>query len=85
MIEYKYGWERDIFTENGHTMSKEDILTRLKRLAYVEEKLTPNNMIAMSEESLKKMNYESYREGYKSAVDVLTTSYEAVKKETGGE
>jgi hypothetical protein len=40
MIKYEYknikGYEQKKFIENGHTMFEEDVLTRLKRLAYLE-------------------------------------------------
>ena len=42
-MEYKYkkikGYKQKKFTENGHTMFEEDVLQRLKRLAYLEEQL----------------------------------------------
>lgn len=39
MIEYKYKKKENKFTENGHTMFEEDVLQRLKRLAYLEEQI----------------------------------------------
>ena len=39
MIEYKYNKKANKFTENGHTMFEEDVLKRLKRLAYLEEQM----------------------------------------------
>ena len=39
MIEYKYKKKENKFTENGHAMFKEDVLQRLKRLAYLEEQI----------------------------------------------
>jgi len=43
MIEYKYtkvkGHEQKKFTENGHTMFETDVLRRLERLTYLENKM----------------------------------------------
>ena len=48
MIEYKYGkikgHDQKKFTENGHTMFESDVLKRLQRLAYLEEK-EKNNVV----------------------------------------
>lgn len=39
MIEYKYNKRENKFTEDGHIMFEEDVLQRLKRLAYLEEQI----------------------------------------------
>ena len=39
MIDYKYKKKENKFIENGHTMFEEDVLQRLKRLAYLEEQI----------------------------------------------
>ena len=40
-MKYEYrkvtGYGQKMFIENGHTMFEEDVLQRLKRLAYLEE------------------------------------------------
>jgi transposase-like protein len=42
-MKYEYkkvkGYEQKKFIENGHTMFEEDVLQRLKRLAYLEEQI----------------------------------------------
>jgi len=48
-MKYEYkkvtGYEQKKFIENGHTMFEEDVLQRLKRLAYLEEQLKQANDI----------------------------------------
>lgn len=48
-MKYEYkkvtGHEQKKFIENGHTMFEEDVLQRLKRLAYLEEQLQLANGI----------------------------------------
>ena len=39
MTEYKYNKKENKFTENGHTMFEVDVLMRLKRLAFLEDKI----------------------------------------------
>ncbi len=46
MVNYKYNQVEDIFTEDGHTMLKFDILKRLERLAYLENRLKTGNLVA---------------------------------------
>lgn len=45
-MKYEYkkvkGYKEKKFIENGHTMFEEDVLTRLQRLAYLEEKQKDN-------------------------------------------
>ena len=45
-MKYEYkkvpGYEQKKFIENGHTMFEEDVLERLKRLAYLEEQFIIN-------------------------------------------
>lgn len=49
MIEYKYqkvkGLSEKKFLENGHTMFEEDVLQRLKRLAYLEEQIKQGQLL----------------------------------------
>jgi hypothetical protein len=45
MIEYKYKKRDNKFTENGHTMFEEDVLQRLKRLAYLEEQIKQGQLL----------------------------------------
>jgi hypothetical protein len=49
MIEYKYqkvkGLSEKKFLENGHTMLEEDVLQRLKRLAYLEEQIKQGQLL----------------------------------------
>ena len=45
MIEYKYKKRENKFTENGHTMFEEDVLQRLKRLAYLEEQIKQGQLL----------------------------------------
>ena len=53
-MEYEYkkvkGYEQKKFVENGHTMLEEDVLQRLKRLAYLEEQLKQANEADTSHE-----------------------------------
>ena len=46
-MKYEYkkvkGYDQNKFIENGHTMFEEDVLQRLKRLAYLEEQLKQAN------------------------------------------
>jgi hypothetical protein len=46
-MKYEYkkvtGYEQKKFIENGHTMFEEDVLQRLKRLAYLEEQFKQTN------------------------------------------
>jgi len=53
MIKYEYkkvtGYEQKKFIENGHTMFEEDVLQRLKRLAYLEEQMKQANGVNASE------------------------------------
>ena len=45
MIDYKYKSKENKFTENGHTMFEEDLLQRLKRLAYLEEQIKQGQLL----------------------------------------
>ena len=45
MIDYKYKKKENKFTENGHTMFEEDVLQRLKRLAYLEEQIKQGQLL----------------------------------------
>ena len=42
----KYQYKKGKFIKNGHTMLEEDVLTDLKRLAYLEEERTKQLSIA---------------------------------------
>jgi hypothetical protein len=52
-MKYEYkkvtGYEQKKFIENGHTMFEEDVLRRLKRLAYLEEQTKQANGVEKSD------------------------------------
>jgi hypothetical protein len=56
MIKYEYkkipGYEQKKFIENGHTMLEEDVLQRLKSLAYLERQ-TKKQLTLTTEELLE--------------------------------
>lgn len=53
-MKYEYkkvkGYDQKKFIENGHTMFEEDVLQRLKRLAYLEEQLQQANGLKSEKE-----------------------------------
>jgi hypothetical protein len=55
MIKYEYqkvkGFREKKFIENGHTMFEEDVLQRLKRLAYLEEQIKENPIISIGHQN----------------------------------
>ena len=55
-MKYEYkkvtGYEQKKFIENGHTMFEEDVLQRLKRLAYLEEQLKQANGVNTEQKAL---------------------------------
>jgi hypothetical protein len=60
MIQYKYkkikGHDQKKFTEDGHTMFEEDVLMRLKRLAYLEDQIAKSKKILTHDEVFKFAN-----------------------------
>lgn len=55
-MKYEYkkvtGYDQKKFIENGHTMFEEDVLQRLKRLAYLEEQLKQANGLNTEQKAL---------------------------------